>query len=280
MIEPMPNELEPFYRPLDVPGCDVGDGCDVADGERFHATFSTTGPWFADAQHGGPPAALLVRAFERCDPRPGTQLSRVTVEVLGPIPAGEVRVRAFVERPGRAIELLGAELIAGGRTVLRARAWRLAAGDTAAVVTGEAVPPPPPEQAVPRTDRPEGWLPGYLDALEWRWVSGWLAEPGPGVAWARPHTALVQGEATTPWQCLALVGDSANGIGAPLDLRHWLFVNTELTVHVHRAPVGEWVAVQANTVVGPSGLGTVSALLFDRSGHVGRVTQSLVVRPR
>jgi len=182
--------LDPaFYRPLDG-----------LDGERFHAGRSTTGPWFSDAQHGGPPAALLVRAFERCDAREGTQLSRVTVEVLGPIPAGEVVVRASVERPGRAIALLGAELEAG--------------------------------------------------------------------------------EESTPWQRLALVADSANGIGAPLDLRRWLFVNTELTLHVHRPPRGEWIGVDARTAVGPTGLGTASGELFDTAGAVGRSAQALVVRPR
>ena len=73
----MPTEpqLEPYYLPLDGP-----------DGERFHATFSTTGPWFADAQHAGPPSALLIRALERCDARPGTELARITVEVIGPVP--------------------------------------------------------------------------------------------------------------------------------------------------------------------------------------------------
>lgn len=258
-----------FYRALDGP-----------DGERFHAGPATTGPWFSDAQHGGPPAALLVRAFERCDPREDAQLSRVTVEVLGPIPAGEVAVRAAVERPGRAITLLGAELEAGGRTVLRARAWRTAVGDTAAVAGGAPDPLPGPEHGRPGEGRPDGWLPGYLDALEWRWLSGWLAQPGPGRAWARPRIPLVEGEETTPWQRLALVADSANGIGAPLDVRHWLFVNTELTLHVHRPPRGEWIGVDAATVVGPTGLGTAAGRLFDSAGAVGRSTQALVVRPR
>ena len=57
-------------------------------------------------------------------------------------------------------------------------------------------------------------------------------------------------------------------------------MNTELTVHLHRPPVGEWMAVAARTVVGPTGMGTVSGLLFDEQGHAGRSTQSVVVRPR
>lgn len=260
--------LEPFYRPLDGPA-----------GERFHATVSTTGPWFADAQHMGPPTALALRAMERLDGRPGAQFARVTIEVLGPVPADEVQVHAHVERPGRAVELLAAEMSAAGRAVLRARAWRLAAGDTAAVSIGEAAPLPPPGQGR-LGSRPAGWLPGFIDALEWRWLEGGLAEPGRGTVWARQLVPLVEGEDPSPLQRLALVADSGNGVAAPLDIRDWLFVNTELTIHLHRAPVGEWTAVAAQTVIGPAGVGTVSGLLFDEHGHTGRSTQALIVRPR
>jgi hypothetical protein len=37
----------------------------VVDGARFVPTVLCRGPWSADAQHGGPPAALLARAVER-----------------------------------------------------------------------------------------------------------------------------------------------------------------------------------------------------------------------
>lgn len=77
-----------------------------------------------------------------------------------------------------------------------------------------------------------------------------------------------------------MAADSGNGVAAPLDVRDWLFVNTDITLHLHRAPVGEWMGVDARTVVGPVGLGTVSGLLFDERGHVGRSVQCLVVRPR
>ncbi|MFD1520712.1 thioesterase family protein [Pseudonocardia yunnanensis] len=262
-------ELEPFYLPLDG-----------ADGERFHATPSTTGPWFADAQHVGPPSALLVRALERCPSTADMQLSRITVEVLGPVPAGEVRVCADIERPGRTVELLAAEMHAGGRTVLRARAWRLALGDTSAVAVGEAHPLPPPEQGTPRQELPPGWLPGFMNCVEWRWLRGWFGEPGPGTTWGRLRVPLVEGEAPSPLQRLAVLADTANGAASPLDLTSWLFVNTELTMHLHRPPVGEWMAVAAETVLGPTGMGTVSGVLFDERGHTGRSAQSVVLRPR
>jgi hypothetical protein len=116
--------------------------------------------------------------------------------------------------------------------------------------------------------------------VEWRFVRGFFDQPGPGTTWIRQRVPLVEGEEPTPLQRLAVVADSANGAAAPLDIRDWLFVNTDLTLHLHRAPVGEWMAVDAATTVGPNGLGTAAALLFDEQGQVGRSAQSLVVRPR
>ena len=246
---------------------------------RFTATASTVGPWFPDAQHVGPPSALLTRAMELRAPRDGMQLARITVEVLGPVPVGEVQVSAEVERPGRTIEMLGAQMSAGGRNVLRARAWRMAVGSTTDAAGGaaEALPAPP---GPTRWLRPDGWVAGYLDAVEWRWLDGGFEIPGDGRVWARPRIPLVEGEEPSALQRTVTVSDSANGVGARLDVERWLFLNTELTVHLHRAPVGEWVGVDAHTVIGPSGLGTVSANLYDQDGHTGRVTQQLTVRPR
>jgi hypothetical protein len=258
------SDLAPFYLPLDGPG-----------GHRFHATASTTGPWFADAQHVGPPTALLARAMERLANGFGTQLSRMTVEVLGPVPAGEVQVTAEVERPGRAIQLVAAEMRAAGRAVLRARSWWVAVGDTAAVSVGAAEPLPPVALGVARTEWGDGWVRGFIDAVEWRELPG-----PPGTAWLRQRVPLVADEDPTPTQRLMVAADCANGVAAPLDLREWLFVNTELTVHLHRAPVGEWIGVSASTVVGPTGSGTVSALLHDEHGHVARGAQALIVRRR
>ena len=171
-----------------------------------------------------------------------------------------------MERPGRAIELLAAEMAAGGRAVLRARAWRIAAGDTArgrgrrgdaAAAAGDGV-------AAGRTGRP-GWLPGFVDSVEWRLLRGWFGDPGRARPGSGSGCRWSTGEEPSPLQRLALVADSANGAAAPLDIRDWLFVNTDLTVHLHRPPVGEWMAVDARTVVGPAGLGTVSGAAVRRA---------------
>ena len=75
---------------------------EVANG-RFVASAYARGPWDANAQHGGAPAALLMRAFERLPTADGLSLARVTYEFLRPAPVGSVEVQAEVVRPGRRV---------------------------------------------------------------------------------------------------------------------------------------------------------------------------------
>ena len=97
---------------------DLGDA-------RYRATEHAVGPWDPRFQHGGPPSALLGRAMEAVDPRDDVMVARTTIEILGPIPVGELQVQARMVRPGRSVELVEAVLSAEGRDVARASAWRV-----------------------------------------------------------------------------------------------------------------------------------------------------------
>ncbi|TKG71265.1 thioesterase family protein [Prauserella endophytica] len=246
---------------------------------RYLPTEHTAGPWSPDSQHFGPPSALLVRELESIPAAREMLLGRVTVEILGPAPLTELTVRAGLERPGRSVELLSAELAAGGRVVAKASGWRFATSDTTEVAEGSAAPLAPVEDCPP-ADWPATWNDGYLKAMEWRKISGRVTDPGPAAVWARQRVPLVDGEKPSPLQRLFTVADSGNGTSNRLDMREWLFINAELTVHVHREPVGEWIGLDADTVLGPQGLGTATSRLHDTTGQVGTGAQALLVRAR
>lgn len=246
---------------------------------RFGPTEHTSGPWTPDAQHFGPPSALLGRALENLPAERDSTLARVTVEILGPAPLNELSVHAWLERPGRSVELVAAELLVGDRTIARAHAWRMATSDSTAVESGAADPLPPPEQA-PIAQWPQGWGGGYLHAMEWRAAAGNMADPGPMAAWVRQRVALVDGEKPSPLQRLLAVADSGNGVSNRLDPSQWWFINTELTVHPFREPAGEWVGLDATTTIGPAGTGTARSQLHDVHGQVATGTQALLVKPR
>lgn len=243
--------------------------------ERYRATFHTEGPWTSAAQHGGPPCALLTRALERLDPREGSRLSRITVEFLSPVPVGELEVRATVERPGRSVQLLGAELVAGDRTVLKATAWQVAGSPITAGPAEDPAPPLPPEES---SAPPAIADTGYLRSIEWRSVAGDWHHPGPATVWGRPRVPLLEGEAMTGLQRLMTVVDSSSGISAALPWSGWLFINTDLTVHVTREPVGDWILLDAVTRIAEGGAGLATAALGDQFGVLGRSAQTLLVR--
>lgn len=249
----------------------VGDG-------RFAPSAHTTGPWDAAAQHAGPPSALLGRAVEQVAPRDDVMVARVTVEVLGPVPLEELALSARVARPGRSVELVEASLSAGGREVARASAWRVRRTEGTSVPTRLPVPPPLPDVSV--EEAPEGWVRGYLQAMEWRWAAGSFAEPGPAVVWGRMRYPLVDDEEPSPLQRVLIAADSGNGASSELDPRAWWFINPELSVHLHREAQGEWVCIDAQTHVSDGGVGLATSVLSDAAGPIGVGAQSLLVAPR
>jgi Thioesterase-like superfamily len=155
--------LEPFFE---------------RDGASFVPTASTRGPWDPDAQHAGPPAALLGRAIERCEPRADMRVGRITCEILRPVPLEPLTVEASVVRPGRSVELLEASLAGPAGELMRARAWRLQAGDHE-LHLDEEERPPGREGGAPSDFPGTGHDFGYHDAMEYSFVRGAFSEPGP-----------------------------------------------------------------------------------------------------
>ena len=252
----------------------------VPDGPgRFLSTPSTNGPWGPGSQHGGSPAALLTRAVEALDGDGARVVGRFTMELLGPVPVGPLRVEASVVRPGRSVDLCEATAYdeERGRPCARATAWLFPRREDGPMRDDVGLPHAPGDgvQEVP----PPGWTGGYLDAIEWRWIAGALSEPGPGVVWMRPRVALVEGQPMSAVQRLMSCVDSASGVSSLLDMAQWRFLNTELSVHVLRPPVGEWICLDAETTLGTGSVGVATARVYDERGLVARSAQALLITP-
>ncbi|MFJ5214082.1 thioesterase family protein [Streptomyces sp. NPDC088354] len=250
--------------------------------ERFAPTEYTRGPWDAHSQHAGPPAALLGRAVrERPGAREDMRLTRITFEIHRPVPLLPLTVGTRVLREGRSVELVEASLAADdGKEIMRARALRIRTepGAVPEVAPGSSVPGPRESRAVPFFPVP--WDVGYHTAMESRFAAGSYLEPGPATCWLRMRVPLVAGEKTAPLDRVLVAADSGNGVSNVLDFSAHLFVNPDLTVHLHRHPVGEWVCLDARTVVDGAGIGMAEAALHDERGPIGRGVQSLFVAPR
>jgi acyl-coenzyme A thioesterase PaaI-like protein len=286
-------------------GADGAAGADsifVADGASVVATVHARGPWDPGALHGGAPAALIVSAFERIQPGAELSIARLSVQFLRPIPTTPLVLSTTIVRPGRRVQELTAELReageppgeAGGQqgeVVCRASALRVLAvpaelPDAALTpelneAAGRGHPMGTPEQATPLLfaldDSSE---PSFASsAMEMRA----LGDPrtlGPGRVWMRLRHPLLPDQPLTPLARLAATADFGNGISASLPFDRYLFINADLTIQLQRHPRGEWIGLDARTVLHEGGTGLAESVLYDVHGPVGRAFQTLVVQAR
>jgi hypothetical protein len=266
----------------------VPDSFYEPDGDRFVSTELTRGPWDPDSQHAGPPAALIGREVERLgggliggEGGPPAQVGRITYEVVRPVPIAPLRVAAEIVRPGRRVEMFEATLSdEQGEVLMRARGWRLRTERVSFEAPQSPEPPPGPDRGEPGEFFHTGYDVGYHTAMEYRFVFGAFMEVGPATVWMRMGVPLLPGEEPTPLQRVLAAADSGNGVSASLDWSSYLFINVDLTVHLHRMPQGEWVCLDAVTLPETNGIGMADTRLLDERGPIGRGVQTLLVAER
>lgn len=254
------------------------------DGDVVHPTALARGPWSKEAQHGGAPAALLARAVERFDGGEQMVVVRVTVELMRPVPIAPLRVATRLARPGKKVQLVEASLIVveTGLEVARAIGLRLRHDDVP-LPEGTMPTGTPPAPAAGFQSRPPwadqvAYEAFHSGAIEMRFVRGSFTEPGPATAWIRLHVPLVAGEATSALSRVAAAADFGNGISWLLSrVDGYRFINPDLTIYLHRHPVGEWIALESTTLPDPHGVGLAESRLYDERGPIGRSVQSLLI---
>jgi uncharacterized protein (TIGR00369 family) len=260
----------------------------VVDDTHVVPSGTSRGPWSEHALHGGPVAALVARAAERALTATGSAAVapvRLTVDLERPVPLAPLRVATEIVRPGRKVQVAEVQVFdVDDRRLVRATVLALRRTDLALPgdrrVPTDEPPPPPPEAADPPSWDP---LPGrpvfHNDGVEHRFVRGGFLILGPSIDWIRLAAPVASGEEPTPFQRAVAASDFVNGISAALPFADWTFINPDLTVTLHRLPVGEHIGIAAATRIDPSGVGTAEADLYDKQGRIGRAVQTLLIEP-
>ncbi len=294
----------------------MSDSIFLPEGEgRYTPTEYARGPWDPRAQHGGAPATLIASAFERMQPGAELPFARLSFSFLRPVPLAPLRLSTSIVRPGRRVQELEAKLYAvgpadgkskeeeGGVLVCRAHALRIVPApeelpELAVQVVRDSEPPRLP-------GREEGhsvhFSPGGTEytsfaasAMEMRFLhgrplKGQLPEVGVSSAhtpvgtagvWMRLRRPVLPGEAPTPLVCTMAAADFGNGIAAVLPFDEYVFINADLAITLNRRPEGEWIGLDARTLLHPGGIAWAQSVMHDERGPFGLATQALVVQPR
>ena len=250
----------------------------------FRASVLTRGPWNSQQQHAGPPIALVCHALEAAaQPHGLLHMARLTANLLRPVPIADIEVRVQEDYVGRNAGHFSAVALADGKELIRATALFQREGDVPLPPSLPGHPLPlAPKTAEDSTARRMHFPvdeTGYPDLMETREAAGRMFG-GPSAVWFRYRHPLIEGQVPSPYQRVAVAADSGNGISAILDLSAYVFVNSDLTINLLRRPLGEWICLDARTLLSSHGGGLAESELYDEVGLIGRATQSLFVRKR
>ena len=265
------------------------------DGECFIPTDRARGPWSPDALHGSPVAALFAFCVEQrlhsssqpTDGAPGApgvtgelRIARQTIDLFRPVPYGQLSVAVEPIREGRRIAVFQSRLSCEGRLLSQATTLCLRAdAQLGSVGVDHAVePPPPPREAIAnRVDRVGNRWVSYPGTLEMRHI----APPGgdrPPLVWIRNDAPVLADTPLSPAVRAAGIADFVSPF-ANMQPGRSGYVNADITLHLHRPPLGEWHFLRIVSRGAADGLATAQAVLGDASGAYGASSAASLINP-
>jgi Acyl-CoA thioesterase C-terminal domain/Acyl-CoA thioesterase N-terminal domain len=224
--------------------------------------------------HGRLLAGIAARAVEAELGDAEFQPVRLTIDLFKAAGLDPLTTDVNVTRKGGRVRAAELSIVVGGVEAARASTLLLRIAE-------------PPDNPVPSSpawtsERPDELPTPEAEAVGFdiRFVPGHaFGAPGVRKAWCRENRPLVDGEALTPFQRAALVGDFTNPFANTgrdgLD-----FINADVTLYLGRPPEGEWIGVETTEHVAANGTAVSSSRLYDETGPIGTSGAASVLTPR
>ncbi len=244
----------------------------------YQPTPSSRGPWSPTSLHGRVVAGLLAHAIEQRHGGDGFMPARFTIDMyrLPDLSAAEVAVRPI--REGRRIKVIDAEYLVGGISMARATCQLLltSANPEGNVWTPAPWDAPRPADIPPPTDG--------RSAMGGMWqtrpiTGGFGAAGGDKKLWMSDFRELVEGEPVTPFVRVALAADFASPYANSGD-KGLGWINSDITLYLHRLPVTEWVGFEVKNHGETAGVAIGECWLHDEAGPIGTSTVAALPQQR
>jgi len=256
------------------------------DGDVFTPTPLAGSPWNPGMLHGGAPAGLLAHYLENGVGNASLQPARLSIDLIRPVPNAPLQVVTRRIREGKRIVLEEGRLEAGGKTIAIATALFVQAESIEVPVTAPRRSPlePLPDQLQSVSFRDvlfknsPDMPPGLHTTVILKPISH-MTESGQGKAWLSLPVPVIDGQINSPFMLAALMSDFCNGVGQLKLAENLGMINADIHLQLFRAPVGDWIGIDAQTLVQANGLGMVTAELHDVLGLIGQVNQTVMPMP-
>lgn len=254
---PLSNPDEPFFR---------------SENGLFVPSPSARGPWNPNSLHGRVLAGLLGRCLEQAHGDEALQFTRLTVDMFRLPNLEPIEVKTEVIRAGNRIRVADAVARSEGVEIGRARGVmlkRAEAPDSDAWSPPNWDAPHPSEAGPPR------------QALSGMWDT-WILPPsaaGQKRVWLRELHPLVDDEPLSPFVRCAVSADYASPL-ANSGPKGLFYVNADITLYLHRMPVGEYIGFEVDSHQGAEGIAVGDTTMYDVEGAIGRSVVCAVANRR
>ncbi|RRO12756.1 thioesterase family protein [Saccharopolyspora rhizosphaerae] len=246
------------------------------EGDFFVPNEAAGNPW-GELTAGGPVAGLIAHAVEQANDDPDLFVARLTVDLMRPVPRVPLTVDVRPLRTGKRLQVVQAGLHIDGKLHTNATAHLLRRSDLDGSGPDAVVPFAGPEGLEDRTLLPPElelrW--GVHDLMQVRWIADQSAT-GTSRAWMRMPLPLLAGEPLSPLSHVAILADAISA-ASPVGELFGPWINTDVSLHLHREMRGEWLGVEVQREVQPTGIGTAHALLYDAEGPLGTAQEAVMV---
>ena len=237
-------------------------------GGRYQPNDICRGPWDPNSLHGRVVAGLLAHAIEAAHGDPALVPARLTVDLYRMPPFAPVEVATSLERDGNRIRVVDATFASAGTPIARASCVFLRRAENP---EGTVWSPPgwnvthPDEIAAP-------------DATQWgprgpmwdtRVIDHGFGSTEQKRAWLRENRPLAEGIEMTPFVRAAFAADFTNPF-ANSGSAGLKFVNADITLYLHRLPLGEWLGFEVVEHRASEGIALGECALYDTAGPIGR----------
>lgn len=253
---------EPFFR---------------KENDRFLPTRAGVGPWTADSLHGRLIVGLLGYEIERQYGSPDYMPARLTVDMYRLPDLSPVEVVVRVVKDGYRIKVVDAEFISGGQSAGRATCQLLRRTENPSGNVWRPAPwdAPRPDDIPPPTDA--------RSAMGGMWkirpIVGGFGTVGPRRLWMAEVRDLVEGEPWTPFSRVAVAADFTSPFANAGD-QGLGYINSDVTVYLHREPVSEWVGFEVFNHGATAGVAIGECLLHDEDGPIGSASCTALAQKR
>jgi hypothetical protein len=239
------------------------------DRDAFIPTDAARGPWDPNSLHGRVIIGLLAFTIEQRHSADEFVPARLTVDMFRLPTLALIEVRTRLVRDGLRIKLVEADFFSAGVAMARASCQLLRKTENP---PGKVWSPPnwdvPAPSEIPAPTDPRLGMHGKWAT---RPIVGAMGTVGPRRLWMSEVRDLVEGVPLTPFVRVAVAADFASPFANAGD--HGLgYINSDVTVYLHRLPVKEWIGFEVVNHHATDGIAIGECFLYDQQGAIGTST--------